>query len=154
MTAEEMIIQELQQNFGLANDAAQSCRRKRISATVNKEHFDKILGFCVSKLDFSSLCTISGLDEGESLSFVYHLSRKDGIVLSLKFSVPKADPQIETVTGYFPSADIYERELVDLLGAKVIGLPPGNRYPLPDDWPQNEYPLRKDWKRKDSQNEG
>ena len=46
----------------------------------------------------------------------------------------------------FPAAEIYERELIDLLGAKVAGLPEGKRYPLPDDWPAGEYPLRKDWK--------
>jgi Ni,Fe-hydrogenase III component G len=50
------------------------------------------------------------------------------------------------VTDRFPSAHIYERELIDLLGAKVEGLPPGNRYPLTDDWPKDQYPLRKDWK--------
>ena len=50
----------------------------------------------------------------------------------------------------FPAAHIYERELVDLLGAKVEGLPPGNRYPLPDDWPEVQYPLRKDWKQESS----
>ena len=42
-----------------------------------------------------------------------------------------------------------ERELMDLLGAKVEGLPAGKRYPLSDDWPTDEYPLRKDWKKKE-----
>jgi Ni,Fe-hydrogenase III component G len=36
--------------------------------------------------------------------------------------------------------------MMDLFGMQVEGLPPGNRYPLPDDWPPNQYPLRKDWK--------
>jgi len=53
---------------------------------------------------------------------------------------------IKTITDIFPPADIYERELEDLLGAKVDGLGDGKRYPLPDDWPKGEYPLRKDWK--------
>jgi membrane-bound hydrogenase subunit beta len=50
------------------------------------------------------------------------------------------------VTGMFPAADCYERELVDLLGFEVQGLPPGNRYPLPDGWPDGQHPLLKDWK--------
>ena len=66
-------------------------------------------------------------------------------MLSVKTSVPKNRPVIKTVTSYFLSADVYERELIDLLGAKVEGLPAGNRYPLTDDWPVGQYPLRKDW---------
>jgi Ni,Fe-hydrogenase III component G len=70
------------------------------------------------------------------------------ILINLKTSAPKENPQIKSITQYFPSAEIYERELVDLFGAKVEGLAPGNRYPLTDDWPPGEYPLRKDWKAK------
>ena len=43
---------------------------------------------------------------------------------------------------------IYERELVDLLGARVEGLVPGVRYPLPEGWPEGDHPLLKDWKPK------
>ena len=67
-------------------------------------------------------------------------------MLNLKLAVPKAKPVIKTVSGLFPGCVIYERELVDLLGAEVEGLPPGERYPLPDNWPAGQYPLRKDWK--------
>ena len=95
------------------------------------------------------LCGITGLDEGITLGFIYHIAREDGIMLNIKVSVDKNNPAIKTITGYFPGADIYERELMDLLGAKVDGLPAGNRYPLSDDWPVDEYPLRKDWKKKE-----
>ena len=50
------------------------------------------------------------------------------------------------MTGKFSNAEYYEKELVDLLGFRVEGLPPGPRYPLPDDWPEGQYPLRKEWK--------
>ena len=63
--------------------------------------------------------------------------------------VPKDEPVLQTVTGYFPAAELYEREMVDLLGMQVQGLPPGTRYPLPDGWPAGQYPLRKDWKPRD-----
>ena len=32
-----------------------------------------------------------------------------------------------------------------MFGIKVEGLPEGERYPLPDGWPEGQYPLRKDW---------
>jgi Ni,Fe-hydrogenase III component G len=67
-------------------------------------------------------------------------------VLGLKLRVPREAPVIDTVTDRFPGAANYERELDDLLGFEVVGLPPGKRYPLPDDWPKDQKPLRKDWK--------
>ena len=69
-------------------------------------------------------------------------------ILNLKTGVPKENPVLKTIIGYFRGAEIYERELVDLLGVKVEGLPEGKRYPLPDDWPLDQHPLRKDWKAK------
>jgi Ni,Fe-hydrogenase III component G len=108
-------------------------------------NFPEIFDYAVKKLNFSILATITGLDEGATLGFIYHLARENGIVLNLHTNAPKDKPVIKTVTNYFPAADDYERELVDLLGAQVEGLPEGNRYPLPDDWPANQFPLRKDW---------
>ena len=69
-------------------------------------------------------------------------------MLNLKTTVPKDKPVIKTVTDYFKQAVLYERELEDLLGMKVEGLPEGRRYPLPDNWPVGDHPLRKDWKLK------
>jgi Ni,Fe-hydrogenase III component G len=69
-----------------------------------------------------------------------------GIMLNIKIYAPKTEPVIPTITEMFPSAEIPEREVEDLLGAKVKGLAPGRRYPLPEDWPQNDHPLLKDWK--------
>ncbi len=96
-------------------------------------------------MEFSILCTITGLDLGDKLGVIYHLARVDGTVLNLSTSVSKEEPVIQSVTPYFPAADAYEREMVDLLGMQVQGLPPGYRYPLPDGWPEGQYPLRKDW---------
>ncbi len=63
----------------------------------------------------------------------------------MRVRVPRGKPALQTVTGRFPGGADYERELVDLLGFEVTGLPPGRRYPLPDDWPVDQKPLRKDW---------
>ena len=88
---------------------------------------------------------ITGLDLGERLGLIYHLARESGVTLNLETSVPKENPVVRSVIEAFPAAECYERELVDLLGFQVEGLPVGSRYPLPDSWPVGQYPLRKDW---------
>lgn len=145
MYKEETINTELTKNFPFLADKIRVQRERRIFADVPFEKFREIMDFSSSKLEFKQLCTITGLDDGDNLSFLYHFSRADGIMLNIKYSVPKSNPILKTVTDIYPSAHIYERELEDLLGAKVEGLPEGKRYPLPDDWPKGQYPLRKDW---------
>ena len=146
MTHEESIVQNLTGKFAYLAEKAKVQRIRRIIADVDQPHFEEVFAYARNELGFSVLCTITGLDEGAAMGFIYQMARTDGIVFSLKFSVPKDKPVIQTVIRYFPSAEIYERELMDLLGAQVEGLGPGNRYPLPDTWPRGEYPLRKDWK--------
>lgn len=145
MTREENIKQSLIKKFNFADDKIRVARERRIFVEADQKIFWQVLDYLIKDLHFDDLCTITGLDEGESLSAVYHLDEKKGIVLNLKTSVPKTDPVIKTITSIFPSADAYERELIDLLGFKVEGLPPGNRYPLTDDWPIGQCPLRKEW---------
>ena len=68
----------------------------------------------------------------------------------MRATTPRANPHLPTITGVFPGAEPYERELADLLGITIDGLAPGRRYPLPDDFPAGQYPLRKDWKTADA----
>jgi NADH:ubiquinone oxidoreductase subunit C len=146
MSQEDTIKQELMNKFGLPETAFRIPRERRIFLETSPESFPSVFEYAVRELKFCHLCTITGLDEADKLSFIYHLAQDRSIMLNIKTSVPKDNPKIRTVTSIFPSADPYERELVDLLGAQVEGLPAGNRYPLTDDWPKDQFPLRKDWK--------
>ncbi|MFH1190419.1 MAG: NADH-quinone oxidoreductase subunit C [Candidatus Omnitrophota bacterium] len=154
MTKEESILQELVRRFPSMQAAAKVQRIRRIIAETDHGSFEEVLVYAIRDLGFSFLCTITGLDEGQTLGFIYHVARTDGITLSLKFSVNKDKPAIRSMIKYFPGAEIYERELMDLLGAEVEGLGEGNRYPLPDDWPKGDHPLRKDWRPAPSTVEG
>lgn len=146
MQNEENIVTELKQKFPYVADKIRIQRVRRIWVDVDYPKFAEVFDFAVKKLNFNSLCTITGLDENVNLSFLYHIARPDGVMLNIKISVPKDNPTIKTITNYFPGAEVSERELVDLFGAKVDGLKEGFRYPLTDDWPKDQYPLRKDWK--------
>ena len=142
---EEKIKSELLAAFGFLDGRIIIKRERRLWVDVSLDRFLEVFDFAVKKLNFTILCIITGLDEGENLGFVYHIARENGTILNLHTTAPKTNPVIRSITEYFPAGHIYERELVDLLGAKVEGLPPGPRYPLPDDWPEGQYPLRKDW---------
>ncbi len=147
MAKEEEIKQELIKNFDFLDGKIRVPRERRIFIDdVQADKFEEVLEFLKNKIYFNMLCTITGLDEGDRLAMIYHLANKEGVVINMKISVPKDNPKIKTIIGYFPSAEFYERELVDLFGIEVEGLPKGIRYPLPDDWPEGQYPLRKDWK--------
>jgi membrane-bound hydrogenase subunit beta len=142
---EEQVMQDLVQEFAFLAGHVRAQRARRIWVETPPETFDKVLDYLAHKQDFTILLTITGLDLGDKLGAIYHLARKEGMVLNLKVAIPKDKPAWKTVIGLYPNCANYERELVDLLGFQVEGLPPGSRYPLPDDWPAGQYPLRKDW---------
>ncbi len=146
MSYEEDIRQETVRRFDFLKDSFKIVRPRRLTLDVAYEKFSEVFDFLVHQGKFDILCAITGTDEGEDLGFIYHLAQESGVTLNLKTRVPKSHPVIQTITGVFPGAEIYEREIVDLFGAKVQGLRQGNRYPLTDDWPEDEHPLRKDWK--------
>jgi len=146
MSAEETVKLSLMKKFGIADDKIRIPRPRRLFLETSQADFEKIFAFAKDELKFPHLVSITGFDDPQGLSFMYHLAADNGVILNIRFTVPKENPVIHSVTAYFPGADIYERELVDLFGAKVEGLAKGNRYPLTDDWPQGEHPLRKDWK--------
>jgi Ni,Fe-hydrogenase III component G len=146
MSGEQEIQAQLLQKFPFLEGKVRVARERRIFAEVPADKFAEVFAHATGPLGFTILCTITGLDVGDNLVAIYHVARTTGEVLNLSTAVPKTQPVLQTVSGQFPAADCYERELVDLLGFQVQGLPDGNRYPLPDGWPAGQFPLRKEWK--------
>ncbi len=142
---ERRIRQELIDKFPRLESAVTVQRERRIFVDAGIEGFSEVFEYAVRSMGFSILVTITGIDEGDSFSVIYHLSRKNSIVLNFKVRTGRENPRIPTVTQIFPNAEMYERELMDLLGIRIIGLAEGRRYPLPDEWPAGSHPLRKDW---------
>lgn len=144
--AEDQIRQRLLAQFPFLADEITIQRARRMWAKVPMDQLHPVLVHAKEQLGFSMLCTITGTDEGDSIGLLYHLAQDSGIVLTLMTNAPKDGPGPSTVTPYFPLADLSEREVIDLLGARIQNMPAGPRYPLPDGWPEGQYPLRKDWK--------
>ncbi|HBA59211.1 MAG TPA: proton-conducting membrane transporter [Elusimicrobia bacterium] len=140
---EEKIKAGLEAKFpGVVTNASVQ-RKNRVWAEAATEKLPEVLEWLKAE-GFIYLSTITGFDEGENFGAFYHLSGH-GMVASIKVKTPKTNPALPSVLPVFPVATSYERELEDMFGIKVQGLPPGRRYPLPDDFPTDQYPLRKDW---------
>jgi len=150
MQTEEKIKLELENKFPFLKDAVMIRRQRRLFADVPQDKVYEVFGYLKEQMQFVVLSAITGLDQLQNFAVIYHLSNDSGIVISLKTNISHEDPRIRSVMSFFPNAEMYERELDDLLGIKVEGLPDGRRYPLPDDWPTDEHPLRKDWRPKDA----
>ena len=147
LAAEKKLQGELVRDFPFLAEKVTIQRVRRVWAELPMDQLHPVLVHAKEQLGFSMLCTITGTDEGEHLGLMYHMANEAGVVLTLVTTAPKDGPGPQTITAYYPHAELYEREVVDLLGVCIQGLPEGNRYPLPDGWPAGQYPLRKDWSR-------
>jgi NADH:ubiquinone oxidoreductase subunit C len=91
------------------------------------------------------LSTISGVDLGASFEIVYHFSTPE-TDFNLRTEIPKDRPRVASITPVIPGAILYEREIQDMFGLVVDGIPDPRPLLLSDDWPAGVHPLRKDWK--------
>lgn len=145
MSETEKIVHSLEAKFDFLKGNIRVQREKRLWLEVPPEKFIDVFEHAVKQTGLSILGTVTGLDEGANIGLIYHISSPGGVVLSIKTAIVKDQGVMKSITQYFPSAAVYEREIIDLLGAQFEGLPPGLSYPLPDGWPKGQYPLRKDW---------
>ena len=144
---EEQIKSQLEEKFGADISNFKIDRTRRIYFEVKKESAVKIISHMKKEMNFNHIPTITGMDFGDDLGAIYHISNP-GIVASITVKTPASAPTLDTITEFFIGAEYYERELEDMLGIKINGLAPGRRYPLPEDFPEDEYPLRKNWDQK------
>lgn len=147
MKHEEEIVNILCKQFPFLQDRIYVQKEKRIfTNALTKDEFEQIVRYVYEEMDFYRAQHVIGTDDGEDLGLLYLLSGNDNIILALRESVPKANPVVRSISHWYPSIVLHERELVDLFGVIVEGLPEGPSYPLPDGWPQGNYPMRKEWK--------
>lgn len=101
---------------------------------------------------FDMLTCITGIDNGpeaNSMEVIYHLySIPFNQSLMLKVVVPRAIPEIESVTPIWKSANWLEREVFDMFGIVFKNHPDLRRILMPADW--QGFPLRKDYKHEET----
>jgi NADH-quinone oxidoreductase subunit C len=122
-----------------------------VTITVPREAIVDVCWVLKSKHGFDMLADLCGCDRGveESPRFEvnYHLfSTKHHNRLRLKVLLSDDEPNVDTVTTVWKTANWHERETYDLLGIKFDNHPDLRRILLPSDFDghalRKDYPLR------------
>jgi NADH-quinone oxidoreductase subunit C len=150
-------LEELLQRTALASllawrrEAVQSAKLDRNELTIYLER-GAIREACALLKDspeasFNFLSDLSCVDlypAEPRFEVVYHLlSMKRKERVRLKVQLPGSDPTLESITGVWPAANFFEREVFDLFGVRFQGHPYLRRILMPEDW--EGHPLRKDY---------
>jgi NADH-quinone oxidoreductase subunit C len=93
---------------------------------------------------FEDLTAVDWLPQEPRIQLSYHILSQ-GLKQRVRIAVrlDSADLTIDSITGVWPSANFYEREVFDLFGVKFAGHPGLTRIMMPPDW--KGHPLRKDY---------
>jgi NADH-quinone oxidoreductase subunit C len=109
-----------------------------------------VCAYLLKNLHYNFLSSVTAVDWLERVpryDVVYHLlSLPNQCELRLKVRAgEKAEehPSVPTVTGVWPTANWYEREVYDLFGITFAGHPDLRRILMPMNW--TTHPLRKDY---------
>ncbi|MGZ5555355.1 MAG: NADH-quinone oxidoreductase subunit C [Candidatus Aminicenantales bacterium] len=137
------LIERLQAGLGDRVEIANPARR-RLFIKVAPEHLRAVVARLRDAFGVVFLSTISGVDKGTTFEMIYHFSTPEQDY-HVRTEIPKDNPRVDSITPVIPGAILYEREIQDMFGIVVDGIPDGRRLLLPDDWPDGQFPLRKDW---------
>ena len=93
---------------------------------------------------FEDVTAVDWLPNEPRFVLAYHIvSHKLKERVRLAVEVSGDDPVVPSITGVWPSANFYEREVFDLFGIRFAGHPRLTRIMMPIDW--EGHPLRKDY---------
>ena len=97
-----------------------------------------------SNLNMDYLFCLTCIDWKTHLTMVYHLSSTDHReTIVIKTKVDRNNPEIETVSDIWKTAEFHEREVFEMFGVKFLHHPDLRKLILEDDFVG--YPLRKDF---------
>jgi NADH:ubiquinone oxidoreductase subunit C len=94
---------------------------------------------------FDYLFCLTCIDLKTHLTMVYHLSStkyRHNIVVKSKLD--RTNPEIESVSGIWRTADFHEREVYEMFGINFLNHPDLRLLILPDGW-EGKNPMRKDF---------
>jgi len=124
---------------------------ERIWISVERYSFREAVKHLCGLYEMPHFSVIAGCDLGETieLNYIFTLGygKKFGeFCVVLKVALPKKDLIVPTITDLVPAALISEREIQEMLGIKVQGIPDARRLFLPEEFPKGVFPWRRDSK--------
>jgi NADH-quinone oxidoreductase subunit C len=122
--------------------------RGQVSVQVSPEH---IVSVCQTLRDthkFEMAANITAVDYWPEQTPRFHVvyqfnSISKKLRLEVRIPLDGNEPMLETITGVYPNANWFERELWDMFGIRIEGHPDPRRILMPHDW--EGHPLRKDY---------
>lgn len=98
-----------------------------------------------SEISFDYLFCLTCVDWKTHLSMVYHFtSTKHRQPLVVKIQLDRNQPELETVSHIWRTADFNEREAYEMFGVNFLNHPDLRLLILPDGW-EGRAPMRKDF---------
>jgi NADH-quinone oxidoreductase subunit C len=121
--------------------------RNELTLEIAPEHIVEALRFCKRDGKYERLSSVTCVDwypAEPRFEVIYHLhSVSRNKRLRLKCKVSGTNPEIDSATAVYISANWYEREVFDLFGVHFRNHPNLHRILLPEEW--EGHPLRKDY---------
>jgi NADH-quinone oxidoreductase subunit C len=121
--------------------------RDELTLEIAPAKIASVCGFLKYDRKFVRLSSVTAVDRYPAeprFEVVYHLHSIEGNErVRLKCRLGGGQPEIDSVTSVWRSANWYEREVFDLFGIRFAGHPDLRRIMMPDDW--EGHPLRKDY---------
>ncbi|MFQ5743910.1 MAG: NADH dehydrogenase (quinone) subunit D [Acidobacteriota bacterium] len=154
MATNDAVIGDLQARFPDTDVQPQPTADGIPTAWVPPPQIEPLLGYLKEEIarPFRTLYDLTAIDErhratrpagATPFTLVYHLlSYERNADVRLKVPLDGDEPSAPSVTGLWPAADWYEREVFDMFGIRFDGHPCLRRILMPDDW--QGHPLRKE----------
>ena len=104
---------------------AKAGEKQRMWLKINRGQLLGLLQF-LKEHGFEHLSSLSALDwpDQEKLELVYHLwNYQDKLLLSIKTTIERKTPSIESAASIWANAQIQEREIHELFGINFLGNP-------------------------------
>lgn len=124
--------------------------RDEQTIVLKPEYLVEVCTYLKKELQYDFLETVTAVDWPERtprFDVVYQLlslPHQCFVRLKVRVGQPREkQPSVPTVTGVWPGANWYEREVYDLFGIKFTDHPDLRRIMMPNDW--TTHPLRKDY---------
>lgn len=131
----------------LSDDAIEwhSPEDNRVDGIVSAAQLVSVVNI-LNTINESYLVAITGLDNGQdepTLAVLYHFCIAANVI-TLRVTISKDCPDIDSICSIIPYASPLERETQEMLGINFVGTPDTSLLFLPDEQDITRYPLRKD----------